>query len=79
MSRCCLQRALALRGLGRAADAAEQVEKGLVAAREDGMAFEEALLLLERARANEGAGGDAAASADRADADAILTRLGARA
>jgi len=78
-SRCCLQRAVALRGLGRAADADEQVDKGIIAAREDGMAFEEALLLLERARAREDSGSASAAAADRADADAILTRLGARA
>jgi tetratricopeptide (TPR) repeat protein len=79
VSRCHLQRALAMRGLGARGDADVELELGLSAARADGMSYEEALILIERARVREAGAQQDGAAADRAVADSILTRLGARA
>jgi class 3 adenylate cyclase/tetratricopeptide (TPR) repeat protein len=67
-----LVRAEALTGLGRPADALAVVATGLVAAQEQGLPFEEALLLRARAELSP----DGTGAADRHAAERILTSLG---
>ena len=61
LPRTCLQRGWALLALGRPEEAAEMVSTGLVAAREQGLPYEEALLLrlgsrVDRQRGDTGGG-----------------------
>lgn len=78
LPRTCLQRGRALLALGRPEEAAEMVSTGLVAAREQGLPYEEALLLRLRSRVDRQRGDLEAASAARADASVMLARLGVR-
>ncbi len=78
-ARACYQRATALLGLGRRKECAEVVAAGLDSAREQGMVFEEALLLRTGAELAIVEGRDADAALDLAAANDLLTRLGARA
>ena len=78
-ARACYQRATALLGLGRRADCADVVAAGLDSAREQGMVYEEALLLRTSAELAIVEGRDADAARDLATANDLLTRLGARA
>ena len=80
-SRIHLIRARALLALDRLDEAGEAVELGLQSARDQSLPFEEALLLQVRsshARRLGGADGGISAAADAAEAERILTGLGAR-
>ena len=79
MPRTCLQRSRALLALGRLDDADDAVAAGLDAAREQDLPYEEALLLRVRARVEERRGNGEAAAAHRAEAERLLTWLGASA
>ena len=78
LPRTCLQRGRALLALGRPDEAAEMVSTGLVAAREQGLPYEEALLLRLDSRVDRQRGDAETASATWADADVMLVRLGVR-
>ncbi len=79
LPRTCLQRSRALFALDRTDEAGSAVAAGLDAAREQDLPYEEALLLRVRARLEERLGQLEAASTDRAEADRLLTWLGASA
>jgi tetratricopeptide (TPR) repeat protein len=78
LPRTCLQRGRALLALARADEAAEMVSTGLVAAREQGLPYEEALLLRLGADIARDRGDEDAASADAARATLVLAGLGVR-
>jgi tetratricopeptide (TPR) repeat protein len=78
LPRIHLERGRALAVLGRAPEAALEVESGLVLARQHTQAYEEASLLLVQADVAARSGAPAAAERASADAEAILHRLGVR-
>jgi tetratricopeptide (TPR) repeat protein/class 3 adenylate cyclase len=77
LSRTCLQRSRALLSLGRFREAEELVETGLIAAREQELPYDEALLLRVASRVHRHLGDVPAAAAAWAAADALLASLGA--
>lgn len=79
LPRTCLQRSRALLALRRLDDADDAVAAGLDAAREQDLPYEEALLLRVRARVEERRGHPEDAAAHLAEAERLLTWLGASA
>ncbi len=77
MPRLCLQRAGALLALDRLEEAAEMVAVGLVAARDQELPYEEALLLQVGSAVDERRGLAADAAGARRVSDALLAGLGA--
>ncbi|HET7820572.1 MAG TPA: adenylate/guanylate cyclase domain-containing protein [Ornithinibacter sp.] len=73
----CLQRARALLALGRLDEAAEQVEVGLVAAREQELPYEEALLLQVGSATDLRRGLPTDAAYAQSRSEELLARLGA--
>ncbi len=78
-ARSCLQRARALLALGQLDRCEQSLRSGLQAAREQELPYEEALLLRVRAEFHQRRGDLDLAASDADKADALLTRLGARA
>jgi len=78
LPRTCLQRGRALLALGQPDEASEMVSTGLVAAREQGLPYEEALLLRLGSQIDRLHGDAETASAAGARADVMLLRLGVR-
>jgi tetratricopeptide (TPR) repeat protein len=78
-ARACLQKGASLTALGRTDEAAAVVETGLALAREQALAFEEALLLALLSDLAAVTGDAVTAGRARSEANAILTRLGVRA
>jgi ATP/maltotriose-dependent transcriptional regulator MalT len=77
MPRLCLQRARALLALGRLDEAAAMVADGLVAARDQELPYEEALLLRVGSAVDERRGRADDAAGARRVSDALLAGLGA--
>jgi class 3 adenylate cyclase/tetratricopeptide (TPR) repeat protein len=78
LPRICLQRSRALLALGRFGEADELVSTGIIAARETGVPYDEALLLRVLSRVRRHAGDDEGAVRAREEAEEILGSLGAR-
>jgi class 3 adenylate cyclase/tetratricopeptide (TPR) repeat protein len=76
LPRTCLQRGRALLAMARPLEAAEMVSTGLVAAREQGLPYEEALLLRLGSDIDRRRGDDATASGTAEQAAVILAGLG---
>jgi class 3 adenylate cyclase/tetratricopeptide (TPR) repeat protein len=77
LSRTCLQRSRALLALGRFDESEELVETGLIAAREQELPYDEALLLRVSSRVRRHLDDVAGAAAAWTSADALLASLGA--
>ena len=75
-ARTCLRKAAALLALGRQGECEVMLANGLVSAREQDLAYEEALLLEVSAELSASRGDAVTAAALAADADRLLARLG---
>ena len=78
LPRTCLQRGRAYFALERLDEATEMVSTGLLAAEEQGLPYEEALLLRVRGRIDRRLGDEGSARVAFARADELLARLGVR-